>query len=700
MSFNKEIPKEEKKENDRLESMNSSEAAFPNNDPFGRNISNYNNIQNILKMYTKEIQREKNREPSAVSFQRSENILRGTEGNSDNIYINSVANISSVTPSEQEENIIIDHIQQVSDNIFKQDYGIDTNDNFNQQILERLDTLVKENAESFTNMDSENLTESRNDSQEKPQPYYIYNRPSAEKGDSNAYIMPVTKENNMNYSINRKCEKKQYQQPKKCNSITNRNISYPIGTNEKYSHGNSLDDKADFTFYNCERSFNQIPNGIPISHKMNSEYSMDPYRETRKFMNQDLILSPHSGKHTNSNYESIDIYNIDNDNDVQLDYSTVTCDSSNINAIDSNGIYKNVLNTSDPNIKKHKKTKYQSLVEFMRNKSHDSSLLLKNNNNINTKKEHTADELFELKVALSLQSRLEHDARCRQPLQIAQSDCYERNIKEKRTPNGKLKLKTYSLEDMRNGNVNIPSTIFVPMSFNVPGHNIIDSYEKNRKLEKFMQDCNNSQNLILKYPQAQKKQISKTINMPLNMASIVNNNIGVPIIYDDDFDREHYHPNVKNLHVGSIFEKHVFSILKNKKELGKKIYSENDKFKKYNYDQEHGFWISNISKDRIVNPEKNNSYITELVYEKDKSYQHEMNVLKNCKNYDEVVPSIHEFYKNNNFYKFLMKEDLCPSHLNPDIATIMRRYDVDSISCHKIISEIPGIVPYVEDLNE
>lgn len=711
MSFQKEIPKDQKKGNDRLESINSSDATFPNNDSFGRNISNYNNIQNILNMYTKEIQREKNREQSANSFQRSENMLIGPEGNSDNIYINSLANLSSVIPSEHEENITIDNLQQISGSMFEEDSNIYANDSLNQQIQEKLNTLAREHEANFVNMNLENMEEiRRNDSQavdssvgpyqgeqEESQQYILYNRHGSEK-DSNVYAIYPSHKHNMNYSKNRECEKEPSKQQKKYNSNVHRNIPCVLYPKDQSMYGNNMDDKVDYTFYNYERSFNEIPNGQTISREMNSEYSTDPFRETRKLISQDLAFSPHSDKCGNSNYESIDIYNIDRENDVQLDYSTVTCESSNINALDSNGIYRNVMQKGDSYVMKPK-TKYQTLVEFMRNRSCDSSMLMKNNGT-NTKKGRSANESFEIKAALTLKNRLEHDAKNEQKPKIAYSENNDINTRKKYSSHEKTKLKSYSLEDMKNGTVNIPSTIFVPLSFNVPGDNIIDSYERNKKLEKFMQDCNNSTNLILKYPQAEKKQPSKTLNMPVSMASIVNNNIGVPIIYDDDFDREHYHPNVTNLHVGSVFERHVFNILKNKKDLGKKIYSESDKFKKYNYDQEHGFWISNISKDRIVNPEKNNSYITELVYEKDKTYQNEMNMLKNCKNYKEVVPPIHEFYKNNNFYKFLLKEDLCPPHLNPDIATIMRRYDVDNISCHKIISEIPGITPYVKDVNE
>lgn len=712
MSFQKEISKDQKKGNDRLESINSSDATFPNNDSLGRNISNYNNIQNILNMYTKEIQREKNREPSDNSFQRSENILRGPEGNSDNIYINSLANLSSVIPSEHEEYITMDNSQQINGSILEEDSNIYADDNLNQQIQERLNTLAKEHEASFANMNLENLEEiGRNDSQavdssvgpyqgeqEESQQYIVYDRYSSEN-NSNAYIISPSHEHNMKYSKNRECEKEPSKQQKKCNPNVHRNIPYVVYHKDKCMYGNNMDDKADYTFYNYERSSNEIPNGQTISHEMNSEYSIDPFRETRKLITQDLAFSPHSKKYANSNYESIDIYHINRENEVQLDYSTVTCESSNINALDSNGIYKNVMQERGSYVKKPK-TKYQTLVEFMRNQSYDNSLLLRKNNNANTKKGRNTNESFEIKAALSLKNRLERDAKHEHKPQIAYSENNDINTRKNYSSNEKPKLKSYSLEDMKNGTVNIPSTIFVPLSFNVPGDNIMDSYKRNKKLEKFMQDCNNSTNLILKYPQAEKKQPCKTLNMPVSMASIVNNNIGIPIIYDDDFDREQYHPNVKNLHVGSIFERHVFNILKNKKDLGKKIYSESEKFKKFNYDQENGFWISNISKDRIVNPEKNDSYITELVYEKDKTYQSEMNMLKNCKNYKEVVPSIHEFYKNNNFYKFLLKEDLCPRHLNPDIATIMRRYDVDSISCHKIISEIPGITPYVKDVNE
>ncbi|SBS88172.1 conserved Plasmodium protein, unknown function [Plasmodium ovale] len=257
---------------------------------------------------------------------------------------------------------------------------------------------------------------------------------------------------------------------------------------------------------------------------------------------------------------------------------------------------------------------------------------------------------------------------------------------KRHAPHNKIKLKSYSLDDIRSGNVKIPEIIFTKLPLNMKGDNVIDSYKRNSKLLNFMKCCNDSVDLILKYPQFEKnnkKKKNKTYKIPTAVASVIGDKIGSSIIYEDKFDRWDYHPNVQNLHMEKIYEKHVFSMLKNKKQLGKKIFGKSNKFKKYNYNNDNGFWISNIDKKRLKDPEKNNSYITELVYEKNNSYDEEMMALMHFKNFGDIPP-IKEMFKDNNFYFFLTREKMCPDHLNkPVIATTMRRYDLEGVSGYK-----------------
>ncbi|EUR66600.1 hypothetical protein PFBG_04471 [Plasmodium falciparum 7G8] len=242
------------------------------------------------------------------------------------------------------------------------------------------------------------------------------------------------------------------------------------------------------------------------------------------------------------------------------------------------------------------------------------------------------------------------------------------------------KLKSYSLDDIQKGKVDIPEIIFKKLPMNINADNIIESYKNNNKLLKFMEDCNKSTSLILKYPEIQKKgkhkKEQKTYKLPFEYSSFISNKLGSAIIYEDKFDRKNYHPHVKNLHMSKEFEKHVFNILKNKKLMGKKLFHKSNKFKMYKYNNENGFWISNIDKQRLVCPEKNDSYITELIYDKCDNYYQEMDILKKCENYDNIIPSIEQFYKDNNFYYFLRKEKMYTGSIQPVIATIMKRYDI------------------------
>ncbi|GAW83396.1 hypothetical protein, conserved [Plasmodium gonderi] len=256
------------------------------------------------------------------------------------------------------------------------------------------------------------------------------------------------------------------------------------------------------------------------------------------------------------------------------------------------------------------------------------------------------------------------------------------------------KLKSYSLDDIKKGKVEIPSVIFIKLPFNSNGSNVIDSYRRNNKLLNFMKDCNDSVGLILKYPQIEKiKNI--TFKVPSEIAPAIRRNIGSSIIYEDKFDRSDYHPNVQNLHMGKIYENHVFSLLKNKKKLGKKLFNKSNIYKKYKYNNNNGFWISNIDKNRLVDPEKNGSYITELVYEKNNSYDEEVKTLMHCKGHN-VIPPIEELYKDNNFYLFLQKEKMYHPYFNPVMATTMRRYDVEGVSDYKYLDTCECITPFIQ----
>ncbi|SOV17651.1 conserved Plasmodium protein, unknown function [Plasmodium sp. gorilla clade G2] len=243
------------------------------------------------------------------------------------------------------------------------------------------------------------------------------------------------------------------------------------------------------------------------------------------------------------------------------------------------------------------------------------------------------------------------------------------------------KLKRYSLDDIQKGKVEIPEIIFKKLPMHKSTDNLIESYKNNKKLLKFMEDCNKSTSLILKYPEIEKKKgkhrkQQKTYKLPFEYSSFISNKIGSTIIYEDKFDRKNYHPHVKNLHMGKQFEKHVFNILKNKKLMGKKLFSKSNKYKMYKYNNQNGFWISNIDKQRLVCPEKNDSYITELIYIKNDNYDQQMDILKKCEHYDNIIPPIEQFYKNNNFYYFLQKEKIYTGSIQPVIATIMKRYDL------------------------
>ncbi|GAB68853.1 hypothetical protein PCYB_142810, partial [Plasmodium cynomolgi strain B] len=253
------------------------------------------------------------------------------------------------------------------------------------------------------------------------------------------------------------------------------------------------------------------------------------------------------------------------------------------------------------------------------------------------------------------------------------------------------KPRSYSLDDIKSGKVEIPNVIFTKLPFNSNGDNVIDSYRRNHKLLNFMKDCNESVGLILKYPQIERSQ-NRTFKVPSEISPAIRSNIGSAIIYEDKFDRRNYHPHVQNLHMGEIYESHVFNILKNKKDLGKKLFNQSNTYEKYKYNNINGFWISNIDKRRLVDPERNDSYITELIYEKNRSYSEEMETLKLCRGYD-GIPPIAEFFKGNKFYLFLQKEGISRDYLNPVMATTMRRYDIEKVSDYEYVDTYECITP-------
>ncbi|ANQ09414.1 Uncharacterized protein PCOAH_00039100 [Plasmodium coatneyi] len=270
--------------------------------------------------------------------------------------------------------------------------------------------------------------------------------------------------------------------------------------------------------------------------------------------------------------------------------------------------------------------------------------------------------------------------------------CY--STEEKKDPSASplsMKPRSYSLDDIRKGKIKIPNVIFTKLPFNSNGDNVIDSYRRNHKLLNFMKDCNESVGLILKYPQIEKSQ-NRTFKVPSEISPAIRSNIGSAIIYEDKFDRRNYHPQVQNLHMGKIYESHVLNILKNKKDLGKKLFNRSNTYEKYKYNNSNGFWISNIDKRRLVDPEKNDSYVTELIYEKNGSYAEEMETLKRCRGYD-GIPPIAEFYKDNNFYLFLQKEGISRDYLIPVMATTMRRYDIEKVAEYEYVQTRECITP-------
>ncbi|KJP88185.1 hypothetical protein AK88_02132 [Plasmodium fragile] len=307
----------------------------------------------------------------------------------------------------------------------------------------------------------------------------------------------------------------------------------------------------------------------------------------------------------------------------------------------------------------------------------------------NTKLSALNDENFEL-TKISCNSEQDGIERKKQHGNQKNCNCAEEK-KDPTTSPLRKKPRSYSLDDIRNGKVEIPNVIFTKLPFNSNGDNVIDSYRRNHKLLNFMKDCNESVGLILKYPQIERGP-NRTFKVSSEMSPAIRSHIGSIIIYEDKFDRRNYHPNVQNLHMGKIYENHVFNILKNKKDLGKKLFKQGNTYEKYKYNNMNGFWISNIDKSRLVDPERNDSYITELIYEKKRSYAEEMETLKCCGGYD-GIPPIAEFYKDNNFYSFLQKEGIYSDYLNPVIATTMRRYDIEKVSDYEYVHTRECITP-------
>ncbi|EUD68878.1 hypothetical protein C922_00566 [Plasmodium inui San Antonio 1] len=214
----------------------------------------------------------------------------------------------------------------------------------------------------------------------------------------------------------------------------------------------------------------------------------------------------------------------------------------------------------------------------------------------NTKLSALNDENFEL-TQISCNSGTRGINRKKQHGNEKNCNCAE----EKKDPSAlplSTKPRSYSLDDIRKGKVEIPNVIFTKLPLNCNGDNVIDSYRRNHKLLNFMKDCNESVGLILKYPQIERSQ-NKTFKVTSEISPAIRSNIGSAIIYEDNFDRRNYHPQVQNLHMGKIYESHVFNILKNKKDLGKKLFNQSNTYEKYKYNNTNGFWISNFDKRRL-----------------------------------------------------------------------------------------------------
>ncbi|CRH02439.1 conserved Plasmodium protein, unknown function [Plasmodium relictum] len=627
------------------------------------NFSNGYKIPHILKMYTNELHSSCDAYKSDSSHIKSENFLhQRTEQISENTYLNSILHSSDVVSSRNENKRL--HSDQnfcYNPRISKNNYSTKEKD-----YSSRLNPIIL----------------AKNNSVES---FYIEERKILNNNEESNSSYGNEGHNSMNCENNddtyNKFIKRDCNNPK---NYENNMKNYSEFSDIVKSINGELSDFYRNSSYIKEPSY-IIENSLNDPNKNYSKNNYDLCERNKAYIDE---MSSNKSRY---------LYDIDKDsirNKHQLNYSTEISETSNKGMLSKQFIKSEVLNDFSQDKDRNNNQYYSDdkiktvseFSEYSELKSINDSFKKEMKCNIESEKSGATllGKYFSNKFFNS-NTKIEEN----------KSEKYniEKGNKKKNILTFNKKPKSYSLEDMKNGKVEIPSIIFMKLPFNLSDGNIIDSYRRNSKLLNFMNDCNDSTSLILKYPQIEKNK-KRELKIPLKIAPIINTNMGLPIIYDDEFDRRNYHPNVQNLHMGKIFEKHVFSILKNKKDLGKKIFGKSSKFKKYKYDNNEGFWISNIDKRRLINPEKNNSYITELVYEKNNTYDEEI-ILKNCKNYN-VIPPIQDLHKDNNFYLFLRKEKIYPNHLKPIITTIMRRYDVDKVSDYKIVESCEGITPVYE----
>ncbi|KAI4834745.1 hypothetical protein MKS88_005424 [Plasmodium brasilianum] len=609
------------------------------------NFSHERNIPYILKMYANELHCSSDEHKSEQSHIKSENLLhQRTEHISDNTYLTSILHSSNVI-SSQNENCQLLNNKTFYSYLSSVDKNMYSNENKNQSSCLTSSVSTKNNPVEIS-----------------------YNEEwiKLESNEESNFIHNNKRDNSSNYEI--KYNMKDNRGIDDTANKTNKELSNFYSNNSTCikDHTNSKEESLNF-FTKIDNSKNKhiLLDCDNTSNDGSSSYdkSCDSSHQTSKAAitnNYPLNYSvkiPTEASHTRG-------------------VNTCTIKKEILNKSTSSNWHENVNNVCYSNGKIKIENKIQSKNSDLQNKSN----LFGGENegdSCSGKKKHKI-HVEKISPNRLLSSQIEDNK-----TKFTEKNCKKSNTEEKTDASlYNKKLKSYSLDDLKKGKVQIPDVLFMKLPFNSKGDNLIDSYRRNNKLLSLMNDCNDSVSLILKYPQIEKKKQTKTFKIPTEISYNISSKIGSSIIYIDEFDRKNYHPHVKNLRMGKIFEKHVFSILKNKKDLGRTVFSKCNKYKKYKYNNKKGFWISNIDKRRLVNPEKNDSYITELVYEENNSYDKEIRELMYCKNYN-VIPPIQELYKDNNFYLFLRKEKMCPYSLRPTMATTMRRYDIDNISGYK-----------------
>ncbi|CDU20544.1 hypothetical protein YYC_01334 [Plasmodium yoelii 17X] len=609
------------------------------NDTFvNSNITNDANIQHILKMYANELYSADDHKSDYSHINKDHLLHHKTGQTSNNTYLTSMHHSSNI-------------INSINEN-----QRLPQNNNYGSCILSMENNIanVKNSFCLSSPLNDENkYTQTHHDEQ-------------------------MTEPENAVISNNIHDKKHQY------NSIECGNNRLKSNVETINIRNNTDISSSGFYGYNCSL-IKSCPNIISTCLNINS--NKDDSKRANDF-NSNRNPPNYESFSIKSQYPSLHSYNGNTMDDYPLSYSKVitngndeTC--TNISDMNNNNIQKNVQNDESENCINF--SNLDGKEEINNQETNNKNCEFKNKSNIRNCRSECDLQRDSIKHTPNL---VKNYSDCNIRLKEDENkQCYSENGNNNTKKDSSCynkKPKCYSLDDIKKGKIEVPNIIFTKLPFNTKGDNAIDSYIKNNKLLNFMDDCNNSTNLILKYPELLKHQ-SKKIKVTPQIAQELRSKIGSSIIYDDEFDRKRHSPNVQNLQMGKVFEKHVFSMLKNKKELGKNIFRYSNKYKKYKYNNETGFWMSNIDKRRLINPEKNDSYITELVYEKNESYSEVMNKLMNCKNYH-VIPPINDFYKDNNFYSLLHKEKMLTGDLNTEIATIMRRYDIDGVSNYKTIS--------------